>query len=337
VELADGRAAWMAAYYAGQTYVEYDSSAGCALVRWGDSSNPFVTDTPAGPSATPSITPTPSATHTPAPFVTPTPETMGVGWTTMFGYDPALYEVGESLRGKGYQPAIVLTSNSGESCAWAARNWRVVVRPWYALGLGDAPDLSLTPEASARARVRDLEGYVGLLCADSANVTVQLSNEVVWPSAAYLNRWILEACKQCEARGWTCAPIAFSVGTPELDWMPTLRPALAALHEGDHALIYHAYGYERDGMLCDLAAVWTVWRVRLLRLAAGDVPWPRVIAGEVARGAGDVAPIVSDAACFVRYADGLYSSVNLWYSGGDSAWSGARWFGDAMRELVRVL
>ena len=77
--------------------------------------------------------------------------------------------------------------------------------------------------------------------------------------------------------------------------------------------------------------------MRLLRLAAGDMPWPRVVAGEVARGAGDVAPIVSDAACFVRGADGLYSSVNLWYSGGDSAWSGARWFGDAMRELVRVL
>lgn len=337
VELADGRRAWMAAYYAGQTYVEYDSSAGCALVRWGDSSNPFVTDTPAGPSTTPSITPTPSATHTPAPFVTPTPEVMGVGWTTMYGYDPALYEVGESLRGKGYAPAIVLTSNASESCAWAARNWQVVVRPWYALGLADGPDLSLTPEASARARVRDLEGYVGLLCADSANVTVQLTNEVTFPSAAYLNRWILEACKQCEARGWTCAPIAFSVGTPELDWMPTLRPALAALHEGDHALIYHAYGFERDGMLCDLAAVWTVWRVRLLRLAAGDVPWPRVVAGEVARGAGDVAPVVSDAACFVQHADGLYSSVNLWYSGGDSAWSGARWFGDAMRELVRVL
>ena len=183
VELADGRAAWMAAYYAGQTYVEYDNSADCALVRWGDSSNPFVTDTPAGPSATPSITPTPSATHTPAPFVTPTPETMGVGWTTMFGYDPALYEVGESLREKGYVPAIVLTSNASESCAWAARNWQVVVRPWYALGLGDAPDLSLTPEASARARVRDLEGYVRLLCADSQNVMVQLTNEVVWPSA----------------------------------------------------------------------------------------------------------------------------------------------------------
>jgi len=264
------------------------------------------------------------------------PRLQGVGWTTMLGYDPALYEVGEALRDKGYAPSIVLTDNAGEACAWAARNWQVVVRPWYVLGLGDDPDLTIPPEASAYARVEALAGYVTLLCADSANVTVQLTNETRWPSADYLNRWIVAACEVCDARGLSCLPVVFSVGTPELDWMPTLRPALAALVARDYALGYNAYGYARDALLCDTAAQHTVWRPRLMRLAAGE-PFPRVVVTEAARGAGDVAPIVSDAACFARAAVGIYDTVALWYTGHDSAWRDGRWYADTMRALVAAL
>jgi len=336
VQLADGRAAWMASYYSGQEWVRYDETPDCALVRFGEGSNPFVTPTPrpttpAGPS------PTPTATSTPAPFQSPTPETMGVGWTTTFGYDrPALFEAGDTLRSKGYAPSVTLTSNAGEACAFAAQGWRVLVRPWYALGLGDDPDLSMTPENSARARVAALAGYVRLLCADSANVTIQLTNETSWPSASYLNRWILAACAECEARGWTCAPVMFSVGTPELDWFPTLRPALARMTAGQHYMGYNSYGYHRDAMLCDVGALYTVWRVRLMRVAAGQ-PFPRVWVSEAARGAGDVPPVASDAACFVRQSDGLHANVNLWCAGECGAWSGGRWYADAMRALVSIL
>jgi len=182
-----------------------------------------------------------------------------------------------------------------------------------------------------------LEWYVPLLCPGHDEVTVQLVNETTWPSADYLNRWIVAACDECTRRGWTCAPVMFSVGTPELDWMPALRPALVALTEGQHALGYNVYGYARDALLCDASASYTVWRVKLMRLAAGDVPWPRVVASEAARGAGDVPPIVSDAACFVRQAAGVYDDVMLWYSGGPSAWDGGRWYADAMRALVSIL
>lgn len=275
----------------------------------------------------------PAGLAPPAPIV----RLPGVGWTLTLGYDSAIAEVGDTLRGKGYMPSVTLTSNAGESCLWAARGWRVLVRPWYVVGLGDDPDLSLTPEASARARVQALEWYVPLLCPGHDEVTVQLVNETTWPSASYLNRWIVAACAECEARGWTCAPVMFSVGTPELDWMPALRPALTALAEGQHALGYNVYGYARDVMLCDMSAAYTVWRVKLLRIAAGDAPWPRVMASEAARGAGDVPPDVSDAACFVRQAAGVYDDVMLWYSGGPSAWSGGRWYADAIRALVSIL
>lgn len=77
--------------------------------------------------------------------------------------------------------------------------------------------------------------------------------------------------------------------------------------------------------------------MRTSSAAAGDVPWPRVVASEAARGAGDVPPIVSDAACFVRQAAGVYDDVMLWYSGGPSAWDGGRWYADAMRALVSIL
>lgn len=263
---------------------------------------------------------------------------MGVGWTLTFGYDqPALFEAGETLRAKGYAPSATLTSNAGEACLFAARGWRVLVRPWYALGLGDDPDLTLGPEASARARVAALAGYVGLLCADSANVTVQLTNETTWPSASYLNRWIVAACAECAARGWTCAPVMFSVGTPELDWLPTLRPALAALAHSEGFLGYNSYGYARDALLCDQSAQYTVWRVKLMRLVAGDAPWPRVWISEAARGAGDVPPIVSDSACFARLSAGVHDVINYWCAGQCGVWAAARYSGEQMRALAAVL
>src|SRR5690606_39015136 len=104
------------------------------------------------------------------------------------------------------------------------------VRPWYNLGLGDHPDLTLSPEDSARARVRALEQYTNSL----SFTAVQLTNETVWPSADYLNRWIIQAVKECNARSWACIPVVFSTGTPELDWWPTLRPALQAMRGGGH-------------------------------------------------------------------------------------------------------
>lgn len=263
----------------------------------------------------------------------------GVGWTLAYGYDAAaLDRAAEMLMAGGLVPSVTLTSNSGEACGFAGRGFLVNVRPWYELGLSDHPDLTLPSEASARARIEALAGYVGRLCADSPNVAIQLTNETSWPSASYLTRWVLEAVRQCDARGWTCLPVVFSTGTPEESWMQTYRPALAALERGGHYFGYNAYPYQRDLMLCDAVQEWTTWRVLRLKRAAGE-PFPRVWVTEAARGAGDVAPIVSDARCYIERAIEWQAAdvINLWYAGGDSVWGAARWSGEQTIELARAL
>lgn len=69
IELADGRAAWMAAYYNNETWVEYDATPDCLLLRYG----PGVND----PTPTPVSTATPTPTFPPVtqgPNFTPTQE-----------------------------------------------------------------------------------------------------------------------------------------------------------------------------------------------------------------------------------------------------------------------
>ena len=70
VQLADGRAAWMAATYSGEVYAAFEDTDDCRVLRWGPGKDE-PTSTPR-PTSTPAATDAPGAT--PAPDVTPTPE-----------------------------------------------------------------------------------------------------------------------------------------------------------------------------------------------------------------------------------------------------------------------
>jgi len=253
----------------------------------------------------------------------------GVGWTMVLGIPLAtVLQAGEDITAAGYTPAATLAGNVAYGETLVERGWMVNARPWYNLGLRDDPDLTLTPEASARARVQALEHFVGTL----HFTAVQLTNETTWPSADYLNRWILEAVRQCDARGWECMPVVFSTGTPELDWWSALRPALRAMRASGHWLGYNAYPYQRDLMLCDQTQLYTTWRIRLVRQAVGE-DLPRVWVTEAARGAGDVPPILSDSLCFVERAfeGGDYDVITLWFAGQADAWQAAVYAADQIK------
>ncbi|HML23531.1 MAG TPA: hypothetical protein PKD09_17880 [Aggregatilinea sp.] len=77
VQLADGRAAWMAATYSGEVYAAFEDTLDCDVLRWGPgkdeptstsrpTSTPAATDAP-GTTALPDVTPTPESGITPAP------------------------------------------------------------------------------------------------------------------------------------------------------------------------------------------------------------------------------------------------------------------------------
>ncbi|HML22081.1 MAG TPA: hypothetical protein PKD09_10545 [Aggregatilinea sp.] len=77
VQLADGRAAWMAATYSGEVYAEFEDTDDCRVLRWGPgkdeptstprpTSASAATDAP-GATAMPNVTPTPESEITPAP------------------------------------------------------------------------------------------------------------------------------------------------------------------------------------------------------------------------------------------------------------------------------
>lgn len=71
VQLGDGRTGWLAAYYQGQTWVRYEDTPDCLLVRFpGGVEVP--PDTPQPPSTAPPAT---SAPVTPGPILSPTPDT----------------------------------------------------------------------------------------------------------------------------------------------------------------------------------------------------------------------------------------------------------------------
>lgn len=300
-----------------------------------ESSRDLCLDVPGWPSELSTVPPPPIAGQPTRP--------LGVGWTLMYGYDaPAVAAAGSQLQLLGYQPSLTLTDNAPEACSWQSQGWMTNVRPWYQLGLGDHPDLTYPAAESARLRVASLATWVETILAPCQyEVTIQLTNETVWPDAGYLRDWILEAVRLCEVRGWTCMPVVFSTGTPEERWMPTLVPALQALRSGGHYFGYNAYPYQRDLMLCDAAQEWTTWRPTRLIAASGlDAQlWPDIWVTEAARGSGDVEPIVSDSRCYIDRAEeeGIYAAINLWYAGGDSVWRRARWLAEKIILLIQQL
>lgn len=236
-----------------------------------------------------------------------------VGWTVTPGASrDALIQAGRVLQAAGLRPSATVTSDHETATRLHDEGWYIVVRLWTIFP-GDCADVTLSPATSARLRVEYLGGQHAGARFDAA----QLTNECAWPSAAYLRDWLIAAVEQCDARGWTCIPTAFNTGSPELTWLPVLRPALRLMRERGHLLGYNAYPYDAERMLCEQSDYTSYFTFRYRRFAtvvpAGELP--AIYLTEAARGDGARTVVLEDAACFAAAAAGQVVAINYWYYG----------------------
>jgi len=257
-----------------------------------------------------------------------------LGWTVVPGASrDALLLAGDLMMAGGITPSATITSDGETASVLHDAGWFVVVRMW-AIWPGDCPDMSLPPATSARLRVEYLERQHGGARFSAA----QLTNECAWPSAAYLRDWLIAAVGECDDRGWSCIPVTFNTGAPELTWLATLRPALRLMRERGHYLGYNAYPYDADRSLCEVND-WTSYTTYRWRKFAEEIPvdeLPLLYLTEAARGDGAQPVVIEDTTCFVAATRGEVVAVNFWYDGVALApWTGAAWSNGAKWEAAR--
>lgn len=259
-----------------------------------------------------------------------------LGWTVTPGASrDALVLAGRELQAAGITPTATVTSDHETASVLHDNGWFVVVRLWTIFP-GDCPDMSLPPATSAKLRAAYLAGQHGAARFDAA----QLTNECRWPSAAYLRDWLIASVNECDARGWQCIPTVFNTGAPELDWLPTLRPALRLMREHDHLLGYNAYPYDAERMLCEDSdyTSFTTFRFRKFadHVPAGELP--PIYLTEAARGDGARDPVLEDVACFAAAVEGEVIGICYWYYGIPLApWKSAAWNNEQLQIGARAL
>jgi len=194
--------------------------------------------------------------------------------------------------------------------------------PW-SLFPGDCADTGLGAAASVADRLRYVEQRVGAARWDA----VVLTNECAWPSAAYYRDWLIAAAQACTARGWTCIPHVHNPGTPPLEWLPTLAPALCALERGGHYWGANIYPYDPVSLSARTPLTqYTTWRHELIQSYPGC--HPRWAVTELAPDGGGWPPDVGDTAGFIRATWGKFALIGVWYYGGGQplpAWPDANW------------
>lgn len=257
-----------------------------------------------------------------------------LGWTVTPGASrDALLLAGDLMMAGGIRPSATITSDGETASTLHDAGWFVVVRMWT-IWPGDCPDMSLPPATSARLRVEYLARQHGGARFSAA----QLTNECAWPSAAYLRDWLIAAVGECDDRGWSCIPVTFNTGAPELTWLATLRPALRLMRERGHYLGYNAYPYDADRSLCEVND-WTSYTTYRWRKFAEEIPvdeLPLLYLTEAARGDGAQPVVIEDTTCFVAATRGEVVAINFWYDGVPLAlWAGAAWSNGAKWEAAR--
>lgn len=201
--------------------------------------------------------------------------------------------------------------------------------PWTTYP-GDCPNTAMSPANSAGDRLRYVESQAQGAPFDA----VVLTNECAWPSAAYYRDWLLAAVAGCNARGWTCIPQVHNTGSPPLEWLPVLEPALCALAESGHYWGYNVYSYWPVSLMTrDDRTQYTTWRHELTQSRMACAPQWAVT--ELAPDGGGWSPAVADTAAYINATRGDFALVGVWYAGNAlSAWPDARWGGAQMVELA---
>lgn len=185
--------------------------------------------------------------------------------------------------------------------------------------VGDNPDYTLTPEASAAQRVRAVMGQLEACEYDYAVLTNEATG---WPNMAWLNAWLLAAMDTAarEYPGRRAIPIVWPPGwfglAGEID---ALRPALVQMAARGWPLglnLYDANTNNPDARLCPLNTwnAYTTYRPLLYRdrLPAGL----RLVVTELGAGAGNSKLTPGDVRCFLEKSGGTYYAVTVWLHSG---------------------
>lgn len=221
-----------------------------------------------------------------------------------------LLRFGQTLRAAGIQPAATVYGEPETATQLYSDGWIVAYRPW----VGDCPDTTIPPEVSARTWWAHIASARGVLW-----TYLSASNECGWPSMAYLRDWIIELDACAQAAGVDhLIPTVFSSGSPDLDWLPGLYPALERIRDHGGCFGLNQYPVPQALGMSDMALddlnAWTSYTTyRYMRLVALLPPGLPICVTEAARSGGERPPDWDDITAYVQRVNGSLRFVTLWY------------------------
>ncbi|WP_162909613.1 SH3 domain-containing protein [Aggregatilinea lenta] len=205
------------------------------------------------------------------------------GVLTTVGADKAtVQEMVDIVKGAGRMPALTVVMDASMAVAFDDQAY-VIWRPWP-----DCPEMLDDVAASVQARL----DYVDLVTRHSGFDALQLTNECLWPSPSYLNAWTLEALRQAWTRwpGKQIIPWVWAPGTFQIEWLPTLRPALMDMAAHGDLFGLNLYPARVGVPLStrDAWTIWTTWRYEMIQAQFEPGADPCFVVTEAGAGDGNM-------------------------------------------------
>lgn len=283
---ADAIEGWAAAWYGGQTFIEYEPSAECLAVRFGEGDT-YRT----GPAA------------------------------LLWHYVPGgnimeLIVAGQIAASNGRKWGALVVDDVNVCIQVEAAGGVCIARSNAA---GDCPRLDLPPDESAADYLARNVWYATVSSASLYAIT----NECDISAAAWWNQFIIAAVKQAKVLNFPPLVVGnFLAHEPSEAWVQATAPAWAAVRTYSGMMGLHSYSYFDDTWLCAPSQWMPTDRDLLVRgwLEAAGVPGVQFVYSEIAPGRGDrpvSAQTISDIACWLHKADErrAVSGGALWTSG----------------------